>query len=380
MLKNRTIFSTVVTALFFVPLYPQNACAQVANLLPINVLDVTSFALSKLGAIGELTDQVLDEAIHGLGALVVNLDRDFGADGEMAGLNALPTGRLKWMSHDGYKSPGGSPFATSAFRSSETSAIVSGSLGGLRGIGGGQLMFSVFAGRDDVATKVSADKSRLTPPYWGDAVNRSFLFGGSGLYINGANYVMVTLAGAEGRTEQHGDGAEASYNVHGVSGSLVAGHVFDLMKTGTGQNRAPATPVKLDLRLGVGYQDSHGDQYVDPANGHRLRASLDSWTGVASVTLFSPFPLDGGAIFRPFVKGGARQQLSYDNRLSEEWDLLTETVSREVKFTQSDTSGVGEIGFDYVLPGVRFTAAVYGEKAADRENWGVRFGINVKLN
>lgn len=381
MLQNKNIILNLVLALvacLLMPLFSQASLAQAVPPIQVNLLGVASLSLGKLGAVGELTDQILGDAIHGLGILVVNIEDDTGADGETAGSSALPTGRLKWLNHDGYKSSGGQPFATGAFHSTEMSAVAAGSLGKLQGIWGGQLTLNFFAGYDNVATKVSAGAAWPTQLHGGNAVNRSFLFGGSGLYVNNASYAMVTLAGSEGQTDQSVDGVEVSYGVRGVAGSLVAGHVFDLTKIESADHRA--APVQLDLRLGAGYQESHGDRYVDPVNGHQFHANLDNWTASASATLFSPFPLDNGATFRPFLKGEVRQQLSYNNKLSEEWDFLTDTISRELKFTQSDTSVLGEIGFDYVLRGIRFTGAVYGEKAADREDWGLRLGINFQLN
>jgi outer membrane autotransporter protein len=335
------------------------------------------------GGVIELPTQILDTAIYGLGTIILNggVNPDADMDAGMAGANAFPTGRLRWMNHDGYKSQNGRAFDTSAFHATEASAFASGYIGLPMEFLGGQLKFGAFGGYDDLNVKVSSGKSS-TPQSGGGATSQSVLYGGYGLYVRNASYAMLTLSGSQGQTEQTGgDGSRVSFDVQGFAGSLVAGHVFSL----TGEepdnaHRSGAIPIKLDLRAGAAYQDAHGAQYVDPTTGHRLKASLDSWTGSASATLFSQFPMDGGAVFRPFIKGELRQQLSYNDALHEEWDTLTETVARELKFTQSDTSAVVEAGFDYALPGVTFTAAVYDEMAADRENLGFRIGLSIKLN
>jgi hypothetical protein len=321
----------------------------------------------------------------------------------LAGFGVFPAGRLRRTDHDGYSveiSGGGSDHASS-FHAEESSVFGSGFITLPGTTLGGQLQLGGFVGYDDLTLKMGTSNifgGQFGNSGFGSAASEAFLFGGYGLYTLGAGYAMLTLAGAEGTTDQSQTTnvggsyssiiGSSSYDTEGFIGSFVFGRVFELQPAnalsdtsgslnGVKDAAAGASPLKLDVRLGIAYQDFASSQFRDPS-GSLLRASLSSWVGSASATVFTQIAMDGGAVWRPYIKSELRQQLSYDNQV----DVICGPYVHgpaNLKFNQDATMGVGEAGFDYIMPDVTFSAAAYVEEAGDQETIGGRAGLKFKF-
>ena len=327
-------------------------------------------------AVTGLQNQVLNTTVFGLAAAQ--------ASGGGVEVGVFPTGRLRQTYHDGYKSVGGGPGVDlPSFSTSEGSAFGTLFLKLPSGAGGGQLQLGGFAGYDELFMKISANPLNDTF-YASKARNESFLYGGYGLYTLGSSYLMLTLSGAEGTTKlssQDPDSAESSYGVHGFIGSFTGGHIVALSP------QTAKMPLKLDVRAGVNYINMEGGEFLSPLTPpsqspyrplNTYSTSLENWNGSLVLTLFSQIPSESGGIWRPFVKGEFRQQLYYDNSVREVSTIFsnanTDTDVYNYKFSQNGSAGGLEVGLDYVLPGVTFNAAAFGELSGDRESFGGRIG------
>ena len=301
---------------------------------------------AQAAAIADFQNQVLDTTVQ---------QKQKGEDQESALPGEFPTGRLRETWHDGYKALSPGQEGTPGFRTAEGSAFASGFYKLPGSFLGGQLQIGGFVGYDQLFVAYAAAG--------GKADNELALFGGYGLYTAGPNYLMATVAGAEGATNQSNITA-TTYGTNGVFMSAVGGHVQDL---------SPTLPVKLDLRGGISYMEADGDTYLD-SGGNALSTSVNGWSGSLSATLFTDIPASGGAVMRPYIKGEVREQFSYNNTVE---DLTADTA---FGYGQAATTGALEAGLDYTLPGITINGAVYGEAASDRATVGTKLGAKFKLN
>lgn len=269
-------------------------------------------------------------------------------------LDEFPAGRLRETWHDGLRIEGGG--TTGSFRETEASAFGSTSISVPQDFAPGDLKLGVFTGY----SKLNADFSNSAKA----AVDARFI-GGYGLYSIGSTYAMFALTGLIADVDLT-YGTHSSYDMFGGAGNLSVGHVFDL-----GNARELGNlPVKLDLKGGLIYNSIGGNTFSDA--GTRLSSGLIGWNGVFSATLFSEIKESSGSLLRPYVKAELREQLRYDN--------FVDTPFTTVHFTQDDTLGFGEVGFEYILPGYSLSASVYGEAAQDRATIGGKLGAKFKLD
>jgi hypothetical protein len=307
---------------------------------------------AEAGAIRDFQTQILDGATQQKSE---GQTQEAGEGSANAPPEAFPSGRLGETWHDGYKGLLPNQAGTSSFRTGEATAFGSSFYKLPRSFLDGQVQIGVFGGYDSLSVKYASADAKSN--------NESFLFGGYGLYTRGANYIMATVAGAEGETRQN-DGGASLYDTHAFFLSLVGGHVHQL---------GFAAPLKLDVRGGVSYMDASGDRYTDPA-GQAYSTNVDGWSGSVSATLFAEKPFASGALLRPYIKGEVREQFSYDNTIE------GGNSSHACKFGEASTAGIFEAGLDYVLPSVVFNAAVFDESATDRITVGGKLGAKIKLN
>lgn len=378
----RKIVSAVCLACLLVAvgsLWAPRSFAQSSCSIPANLTFPVPYCGEHAGAVGgavgasygnaiaSLQSEMLDATVFGLAAAQAS------AGGVEAGI--FPTGRLRQTYHDGYKVVGETlNVASPSFSTSEGSAFGTLFFKTPPSILGGQLQLGAFAGYDDLFMKLSPYDS-VFQKYRAKAENESFLYGGYGLYTTGSSYLMLTLSGAEGSTDLSSGlplSKPASYDTHGFIGAFSAGHVLPL------SSATASTPLKLDLRGGVNYVNTDGDAYQSPiVTEFTYAPSLETWNGSLAATLFSQIPSNGGGMWRPFVKGEFRHQLSYDNTVHETINWGQQGAVHDYRFDQSDTTGALEVGLDYVIKGLTFNAAAYGELSTDRETYGGRIGAKV---
>jgi hypothetical protein len=279
------------------------------------------------------------------------------------GGTSFPTGRLGETWHAPYVSSRPSRWPAYKSQTVEESAMGSAFYRIPQSVFGGNLQTGAFGGENWVNTSYtpssSSGRSSGVKQY-----NSSYVAGGYVLYSFGGSYVMDSVAVFEGSTDQKGAGfagGSSSYGTHGYANTAVAGHVFNLDRTGM--------PLKVDVRGGLLYSNAQGGSFSNSIE-EVFRPSTEETAASFSAMLFRDVGLSGGATVRPYVKAGLKEQLAYSNKVEDSFGGALTTYS----FSQSSTFGNAEIGFDYNFSNVTVTGAVYGETAADQSTLGGRLG------
>ena len=307
---------------------------------------------SQTGTVTDIQDQVLS--------------RSLSHEGTPAGPGAgFPTGRMRYSWHDAYVSHPSSNWPAYKSETSEQSVIGSVYYKFPQTVFGTNVQLGIFGGEnwvDTTYTPASSSRGRLSGAKQADLSDA----GGGYVLVNfGNSYVMNTAAGFEGKMEQKGYGfANGSYGTNGFADTAVAGHVFALTEA--------AAPLRLDVRGGVLYSNASGSGFTT-AIGEVFRPSSEEWTGSLSLMLFQDLALSSGAILRPYVKAGLKEQLSYSNKVEDTLRGKTTTYN----FGESGTLGTAEAGIDYTVERVTVSGSVYGEAATDQTAVGGRLGAKI---
>jgi hypothetical protein len=363
----------------------------VFSLLPSGALAQSSVGRAANTATGasllDAVEQQQNELIQSSG-----VGSSSGGVGAAIGAGASPTGRLRSSDHDVLKVA--DPTDNFAWSTKEASVFGTGVYTLPGTVLGGQMKVSIFGGHNWLSLEMKNGGGAIAPldaDQFGKARNESVIVGGTALWSQKNTYALATFVGMWGDTSLTDSIDDCgvlpapntcaihkyNFNTSGFIGTLTAGQVFPLSKSGTGP--------MLDLRGSVSYTQSMSDPFLnthfDLVNNSRQEQTykFSTWTATAAATLFSNITLQNSALLRPYIQGYVRQEIGYNNKLLViDQDPTVDPVM--VHFDQAHTYGGVDVGATYTLGNMTLGAAAYFDGSADERTFGGRLGASWKLN
>jgi hypothetical protein len=382
-----------------VRLAPAIAVLMLLLLAATLLLPTRSLAQSSVGqaanaatgrSLADSVDKNLNDLIYGQ-VLGGALGGGTGGSAGAAGINVIPTGRVRGSAHDGLGDGDNSALSLNfGWQTLESSAFVNVVYGLPGTVMGGQVKLAGFAGGNWISLDMTNGRGNVISTandQRGSASNDSAILGGTALWASKNTYAVATIVGFLGQTRLN-DAMDFCgppcvmrryhFDTGGFMSSLTTGYVFQLTGSPTG-------PL-LDLRGALSYTQNIGDSFlnqaipVDNPDPDQQKYKFSTWAVTGSATLFTNIATQNSGLLRPYLQTYVRQEIDYRNKLRFILDVNTAGATPGlVSYEQAHTYGGVDTGLTYTQGNMTLGAAAYIDWSGDEFTVGGRLGASWKL-